>query len=295
MKFFHVYNDKCFAGLERNGLINNESGFKIQHCFAVPEGMKFNSYAAKESKLYNFIKSGKYPFYVDRIAGGITYHKYAFDKSLIREYTNLLGDGFLGFQLHESASNRRNSDWQTILRVMNGSLGPYDESLLRERTVRSFAKMPDGTILSAFSQDDPQTYSKLQYAQTPAEYFNEIKDLFTRRMDETDGNILPCDSYYLVTEIQNELGMKSFMPEVGCQIPLMRIEVALSRGIAKASKKTWGVYYECWREIRENGKFIYTMPCFNQDPSNEWYLTQQLHPDDFTSYGKNGGRRPWRR
>lgn len=289
MKFFHVYNEDCIKGLEKNGLINSESGFKIQHCFAVPEERKFNKYASKNSKLYNLIKSENFSFYVDRIAGGITYHKYDFDKSLIKEYCTVLGDNFLGFQLHESASNRRNSDWQTILRVMNGDCGPYDEKTLYNRTLRKFAKLPDGTVLSAFSQDTPQTYSKMHYALTPDEYFAEIKDLYLRRMAETEEHILPCDSYYLMTKIQDELGMNSFMPEVGCQIALMRIEVSLARGIAKASNKTWGVYYECWREIRENGKYIYTMPCFNQDPSNEWHLTQDSHPDDFTSYGKNGG------
>ena len=36
MKFFHVYNEDCIKGLEKNGLINADTGFKIQHCFAVP-------------------------------------------------------------------------------------------------------------------------------------------------------------------------------------------------------------------------------------------------------------------
>lgn len=113
--------------------------------------------------------------------------------------------------------------------------------------------------------------------------------MFSRRLSDTDGNILPCDSYYLATKIQDELGMKHFMPEVGCQITLMRLAVSLARGMAKKSKKSWGTYYECWREIRENDDYFYSMPCFNTDPSNEWYLTQTLHPDDFTSYGENGG------
>ena len=33
----------------------------------------------------------------------------------------------------------------------------------------------------------------------------------------------------------------------------------------------------------------YCMPCFNLDPINEWYLTQETHVDDFTTYGANGG------
>lgn len=289
MKFFHVYNDDCFVGLEKNGLINKDTGFKIQHAFSVPENRKFNKYAAKGSKLYNLIKDGKYPFYVDRLAGGITYHKYDFDKELIRDYIDMLGDWFLGFQLHESGSNRRNSDWQRILKLAGGSHGPYDAAWLRGQTQRNFAKMPDGTILFSFSQDTPEQYASMHYAETPDEYIEEMKELFTRRMAEVEGRILPCDSYYLATKIQDELGMKSFMPEVGCQIPHMRQETVLARGMAKASGKTWGTYYECWREIRKDGKFYYSMPCFNTDPSNEWYLTQELHPDDFTSHGKNGG------
>jgi len=290
MKFFHVYNENSFKGLEKNGLINKDSGFKIQHCFAMPLEAKFNKIAVKEGKLHSLIKSGNYPFYVDRIAGGITYHKYDFDKKLIEEYTNMLGDWFLGFQLHESGSNRRNSDWQRILRVMDGNYGPYDAKKLRDLTIRDYAIMPDGTVLSAFSQDTPEFYAKLRYAQTPGEYIEEMRDLFMRRMDEVNGKILPCDSYYLATKIQDELGMKTFMPEVGCQIPLMRLEVALARGIAKSSKKTWGTYYECWRTtIPEHGKALSSMPCFNSDLSNEWYVTQETHKDDFTSYGENGG------
>ena len=43
MNFFHVYNDDCFAGLEKNGLINRDTGFKLQHCFAVPKHRLFNN------------------------------------------------------------------------------------------------------------------------------------------------------------------------------------------------------------------------------------------------------------
>ena len=31
------------------------------------------------------------------------------------------------------------------------------------------------------------------------------------------------------------------------------------------------------------------MPCYNTDPGNEWHLSQEQHPDDFTSFGPNGG------
>lgn len=80
--------------------------------------------------------------------------------------------------------------------------------------------------------------------------------------------------------------MKSFMPEVSGQIPQMRQQIALTRGTAENSGKTWGTYYECWFHRPDTG---YTMPCFNCEPGNEWYLPQKLHGDDFTSYGENGG------
>ena len=86
MKFFHVYNEDCIKGLEKNGLLNADSGFKLQHCFAVPKDRLFNTCAAKGTPLYNLIKENHIPFYVDRIAGGITYYPYAFDKRLISEY-----------------------------------------------------------------------------------------------------------------------------------------------------------------------------------------------------------------
>ena len=56
MKFFHVYNDVYLEGLEKNGFLNKDSGFKLQHCFAVPKDLLFNTSAAVGTKLYNMIK-----------------------------------------------------------------------------------------------------------------------------------------------------------------------------------------------------------------------------------------------
>ena len=284
MKFFHVYNEECYVGLEKNGLLNKDTGFKIQHAFSMPAERKFNQFAAEGTKLYNMIADHKIPFYVDRIAGGVTWHKYPFDKALIRKYDELLGNWFRGFQLHESASNRR-QDWNAIIKG-TGEKGPYDVNVLNNLLVSPYAKMPDGTMLKTVSQDPVEIYATLRYSETPEAFYEEIKAMYQRRLDETDGHIIPCDSYYMATRLDNELGMQTFMPEVGCQIPQMRQQLALARGIARATGKTWGAYYECWREVPGVG---YCMPCFNTDPSNEWYLTQELHPDDFSSYGENGG------
>lgn len=284
MKFFHVYNERSFKGLEVNNLLNKDSGIKIQHIFRLPNEIKFNELAKKDGKLYNMIKENNYPFYVDRIAGGTTYHDYKFDRALINEYKNLLGDWFLGFQLHESGSNRRH-DWKNVIEK-TGSKGPYNRDELFETIKHKFAWLPDGTPLAQLSQDNIDYFAKLKFPETYQAFTEEMKDMFIRRMKDTEGNIIPCDSYYLATKIQNDIGMNTFMPEVGCQIAQMRVAVALARGIASLSNKTWGVYYECWRELRGVG---YCMPCFNNELLNEWYNTQIPGTDDFTSYGVNGG------
>ena len=285
MIFFHVYNEECFRGLEKNGLLNADSGFKIQHCFAVPKERQFNNFAAVGGKLYGMIREGHIPFYVDRITGGITYYSYAFDKALIAEYRRMLGDWFLGFQMHESASNRRGAEWPRMIKAM-GSKGPYDAAEMRRRMVSQSAVTPEGEHLISLSHDTPEYYANRTYAETVPAFIDEVREMFQRRLNETDGNILPCDSYYLFTKLQNEMGMRTFMPEVGCQIPLMRLAIALARGTAKASHKTWGAYYECWRSLPDG---TYCMPCYHSDEINEWYLTQQTHTDDFTTFGPNGG------
>ena len=285
MKFFHVYNEEYFEGLVKNGLINKDSGFKIQHVFSMPDHLKFNELAKRGGKLHSYLKENNFPFYVDRIAGGVTYHEYAFDKELTREYLDMLGDWFLGFQLHESASNR-NNDWRNLMRYMNGSEGPYDLEQLRRNSIRKKATTPNGTPLPGFAQGTPEEYAPMRRARTVGEFVEEIRAMYGKYMKATDGLILPCDSYYLFSNMQGKLGMRTFMPEVGCQIGQMRVAVATARGAARTFGRTWGTYYETWMESQDHK---YSMPCFNKEPGNEWYLSQEQHADDFTSYGEKGG------
>lgn len=285
MKFFHVYNEQYFEGLVKNGLINKSTGFKIQHSFTVPDHMKFNKLAAKGGRLHSLLKEGNHAFYVDRLAGGIAWYKYDFDRTLIREYSEMLGDWFLGFQLHESGTNKRYIDWGGILKTM-GTKGPYDVEELKRARLNPKRSEAMGFPMYSMNIDGPEYYAKQRYVETPEEYFEEMKDMFRRKMADVDGHILPVDSGFAAMKMENELGMRSFMPEVGGQIPQMRQQVALTRGIAENNGKTWGVYYECWFHRKNVG---FTMPCFNTEPGNEWYLPQELHGDDFSSYGPNGG------
>ncbi len=281
MKFFHAYDDHFIKGLEKNGLLNKDSGLRIQQSYRFPNHIKFNEYAKKGSKFYNYIKETKTPMYVDRLCGGATWHDYKFDLELANDYREMLGDWFLGFQVHESGSNRRRSEWKGIIRRM-GHKGPYDLEEMKKIMVHRFAKLPDGTPLHSITTDSLEYYATKTYAETYPEFIEELKEMFQRRLDDTDDNVIPCDSYYLATKIQNDLGMRTFMPEVGAQIPLMRLAVAVARGMATCYNKTWGIYYECWREIPGD----YIMPNYCLKGINERCLPKAEY---ISKYGENGG------
>lgn len=285
MKFFHVYDSESFEGLVKNNFINEDTGFKIQHVFAMPGKIKFNEVAAKGTFLYNMIKEGNHPFYVDRLTGGLKYHPYAFDKALIREYREILGQWFLGFQLHELAGNRRN-DWDRI-EARTGKDGyAGDVEAIEKALLHPESAAPDGFPVYRLTQGSPAEYAgKKIPLYSVEEYRRDLEWIISKRQEETDGMIVSCDSGCQLTWLENRLGVKTFLPEVGCQIPGMRIEVALARGMAKAYHKKWGTYYECWK--RADNK--YTQPVYNNHPFNEWHFRQSQFADDFTTGGQNGG------
>ena len=286
MKFIHAYREFFMPGIEKNGFINKDTGFKLPNVFAVPTEFQFNNYAVKDGKFYNFIKEGMFPFYVDRVAGGITYYPYAYDKKTIRDYKELLGDWFLGFQMHESASNRRDAEWPRLMRWM-GTKGPYDAKVLREKAVRPHAVDPDGNVLSALSHDTPEYYATRTYAEHYTDFVEEIRDMCQRRLDVTDGNVLPADSLFFMGKLHADMGMRNFMPEIGGACRMTRLAVATARGQARSGKgRKWGTYYEPWRELRDGRA---CQPSYTTDFRNEWHLTQETHRDNFTSFGPNGG------
>ena len=268
MKFFHLYREEYFEGLVKNNLINEDTGFKIMNIFRMPDRGHFDNIAKVGGQLHSIIKDGNYPFYIDRIAGGCTYYHYTYDKSLIREYADMLGDWFLGFQHHESASNRIDADWARILSAMNGEKGPYDVKRLGDALRNESIKTLSGEVLYNLSQGFPKDYADLTYPENYKDQLADYVKMYKARMDDCDGFLLPCDSFFLLTKLHDEMGMRSFMPEVGWQIPLMRIEIALARGIAEGVGKLWGTYYEPWF-FNEEKEF--SVPRYNEDVDNDFY------------------------
>ena len=290
MKFFHVYNEDFFEGLVKNNLINEDTGFKIQNIFRMPLDKHFNTLAAKGSRLHGMLKDNKYPFYIDRICGGTRYYKFDYDKALVREYAELLGDWFLGFQHHESASNRRRVDWQKILTAMDGHKGPYDKDKLNEKLMNEGSDSFYGSIgkaVSLLDEGNPEDYADLRYAETEEDLLDEFRNMYKARMDDVCGYTFAADSYFLLPKLQEELGMRTFMPEVGWQIAQMRIAVSLARGVMEGAGKLWGLYYEPW--IAHQQAF-YSLPKYNKDEyETEWFHTKDIYLECLKRATENSG------
>ena len=288
MKFFHVYDERYYEGLVKNNFINEDTGYKLMNVFRMPIEKHFNTVARCGGKLHSLIKENSVPFYIDRIAGGTWFRRFTYDKNLIREYADILGEWFLGFQHHESASNRILCDWEDIYKK-TGSKGPYDINTLNELFVTEGKDSLYGgtkgkiTLLGHGLTED---YAPYKYPETEEEIYEDLLRMYKDRMDDVMGYILPCDSYYLLSKLHDELGMRSFMPEVGWQIEQTRIAVALARGMAEGKGKLWGLYLEPWFM---DDKLGYTMPKFNKEVENEWYHNEDSPVPVVMASGPNGG------
>ena len=74
---------------------------------------RFNRIAAEGSEVYRFMAERHCPLLIDRVAGGALLIPYPYDQGLLRRYAALLGEWFLGGQVHEVLSNLEN-EWDRL-------------------------------------------------------------------------------------------------------------------------------------------------------------------------------------
>jgi hypothetical protein len=278
MRFIHGYDKHYLPGLEKNGLLNKHSGLKITQHFATPEIERFNVIAAKGGDLFKLVKENGYPFYIDRLQGGTFYSKYNFDHLLLQEYRDMLGQWFLGIQMHEWGGGI-SGDWARIRKQLANTPPPWSEQQIHD-AIKEVSSCKWCIHLSAGSAYE---YARRQYPETWIEYLEEMRQVFTLRQAETNGLLLPCDSNAMATCMEYELGARAVMPEIGAQIPLTRLQVAMARGVSNMHASIWGTYYEPW------GGMACSAPHFFEKSLNEWRLDNSIFPYDFTSNGSNGG------
>ncbi|MBQ7921714.1 MAG: hypothetical protein IJ325_03935 [Clostridia bacterium] len=261
-RFIHGYIKEQFTGLLKHGMFDETSGLKLHQIRHTPDELRFNVLARKDGELYSLVHENRRLFYVDRLQGGWWFLRYPYDRALIETYREMLGENFLGFQMHEWASNMAN-DWRRIASSQPKGNGKYTLDEIEANT--RFADH-NGNLNIFLESASAEEYAAMTCPSTQAEELAQYDWLYHDRMAKTGNLLLPCDSFYLYPRKEIAAGTKAFMPEVGAQIFHERMQIALTRGMARAYGCRWGVYYEPW-----GGDYV-SCSYYKRDLVNEWGL-----------------------
>lgn len=270
--YIHSYHPATIKEHIKSGLLRKQDGLKLNQTKLSSPQNKFNVLAAKNSELYNIVKERNCYFYVDRLQGGTYIDDYAYDLDLVEEYKRILGDKFLGFQMHEWVSNYH-TDLEKI--IDNNCPSWTREDIAK--TINNRYKMPY-LYLESMTLDEITDFGKPNDLN---DFLNNCSVIFSKRQKYLNNLAFPCDSVSLSYPMTLKLGAKLVMAEIGAQSPDTRVQVAFARGMAKAYGVPFATYYEPW------GGKPFSACMYQKDGLNEWELT----PYNFTFQpsGNNGG------
>ncbi len=272
--FIHTYipDTPFWDGLVKRGFIDDTSGIKLVYCANVHLSHMFNEAAKPGSPVDRIVSEANRYFYVDRVQGGSRLYFYDNDPALIRYWREKSGDRFLGFQMHETVSNFI-SDYHKILGDYGSYKGMTPEVLAaRPKTAEGIA----ANILKTFPDPNGRLYIESQTVEQwlktpdlndPTAFLESVRKIFTRRMTAADGTPQPlmiADSCVMATRLEDELGLTCHMPEIGQQTPMVRVQLALIRGMMRGKGLPFGAYQEPW------GGIPFSCCYFKKDGHTEW-------------------------
>ena len=252
--YFHCYGEELWKGYEKNGLLRDNFGIRCTQGVDVPEDQLFNSILKKGGKLYNYIKENKCPLYIDRLQGGYYIQEYEYDEELLREYREMLGDRFLGFQMHEWLSNYK-SDVDSHLKELPGEA--WTEENIKDLIAKKFPY--PHLFLEAMTAKEHAEAGK---PSTWREFYDNMTAIYKKRAEKFP--LIPCDSWYMMFPFEAENGAKAIMPEIGAQARYMRLQICFARGVCRAYGVKLGAYYESW------GGVPFGECNYNSSQENEW-------------------------
>ena len=266
--YFHCYTEELWEGYEKNGLLRENFGIRFMSHIRLPKELTFNELAKKGGKLYNYIKEHKCPLYVDRLQGGISIQSYEYDTDLVEEYKKLLGDNFLGFQMHEWLSNYM-QDVHKLWEIPEEEWNKENiERRLREKYTTQFLYLESMPLEEFAAYGKPKDIKSL---------YNNMTRYYKDRAKKLP--LVPCSSLCFTYPFEAQAGAKIIMPEIGAQVPGMRIQLSFARGVCKAYGITLGAYYEPW------GGDVGTTCTYHKEHKNEW----RFHHSSRAIVGENGG------
>lgn len=273
-RYFHpYYMPELWDAQVKAGLINNDSGIRYCQSIDIDEKLKFNNQADVGGKFYNLVKENNFPFYIDRLQGGHFFEGYDYNLNLVKEYIDILGDKFYGFQMHEWMSNFQSD----TTKLVNGKCPePWTEENICRTLKRDFPY--EHVFTEAMSAKE---YAEVGHLTNISAYIDAMKNLFEKRQKYTFGKLLPCDSAILAYPLEFSLGAERIMPEIGQQTRNTSVQIAYARGMSKACKKEFGAYLEPW------GGDPFSTCNYHRELKNEWNISNESFP--FKSAGGNGG------
>lgn len=244
--FLHTYEStgRYWTGLEKAGLVRPHSGVRLINSSYGDDSRRFNQVARVDGDLHRILTSRRCPLVVDRVVGGIVYQPYKFDPQLIRVYDELLGDRFMGGQLHETLSNTHN-DWERFLAAdPKYAQEPIQAELLRER----FSHRTDSSRYLEYGE--VSDYDGRRFPKDIEGFWKEAVRNFQAQAGRIAGRCCYAEGSVkgeLVWHTFYKLGARSCLAEVGPWAShRSQFMIASLRGAAKAAGQAWGVYFAPW-------------------------------------------------
>jgi hypothetical protein len=243
--FLHTYEatGRYWRGLEKAGLLRPTNGIRLVNSPWAAETMRFNSVARIGGELHRILKKRRCSFIVDRVTGGAHYNASDYNQSLIKTYGEMLGDKFLGGQVHETVCNTHN-DWDRFVSA-NKRFGTEPVSLQELRSYFTCKTAP--RCLEYGTLDD---YAGRIHPKDGASFWREIERNFHRQNERFGSSASYCEGSgwgELTWHQFYKFGARRCVAELGpWASSKSQFAVASLRGAARAAGKPWGVFYAPW-------------------------------------------------
>jgi hypothetical protein len=244
--FLHTYEatGRYRRGIEKAGLVRPGTGVRLVNSpFGDDDSRRFNAVARVGGELYRIIRDAKCHFVIDRVAGGSPYHAYDFDAKLIDAYASMLGEKFLGGQVHEVLSNV-NNDWGRICKADR----KFETEPVRPDEMRSYFTWDSADRWIEYGTLDD--YAGRVKPRTTQALWKEIEWAGKRQAARFGGHWSYCEGSVrgeLAWHIFYKWGAAYGLAEVGPWASTQtQFAVASLRGSAKAAGRPWGVFFAPW-------------------------------------------------
>lgn len=243
--FLHTYeaSGQYWRGLEKAGLLRRTNGVRLVNSPWGTETSRFNSTARIGGELHRILKRRRCPFIVDRVAGGSHYNPAAYDQSLIAAYAALLGEKFLGGQVHETVCNTHN-DWD---RFVSANKKFVTEPVSPDELRNYFTCKTAQRCLEYGTLDD---YTGRIHPKDAAEYWRDIERNFRRQSERFGSCVSYCEGSgwgELTWHQFYKFGARRCIAELGVWASSKsQFAIASLRGAARAAGKPWGIFFAPW-------------------------------------------------